>query len=80
MAVSRKSLIMAQVMKRQVLGIIENMSGLIMNCPHCGKEIKLDLFGSGGGKQAAVELNVPLLGEDQIDSEFGKLAILECLL
>ena len=32
-----------------VIGIIENMSGMI--CPHCGDTI--DLFGRGGGKKAA---------------------------
>jgi ATP-binding protein involved in chromosome partitioning len=42
-----------------VLGIIENMSYFI--CPHC--EHKHRIFGSGGGKRLADELNVPLLGE-----------------
>ena len=31
-----------------VIGIIENMSGMI--CPHCGDTI--DLFSQGGGKKA----------------------------
>ncbi|HMG70224.1 MAG TPA: Mrp/NBP35 family ATP-binding protein [Gemmatimonadaceae bacterium] len=42
-----------------VLGIIENMSYFI--CPNC--EEKHRIFGSGGGKRLAEELNVPLLGE-----------------
>jgi ATP-binding protein involved in chromosome partitioning len=42
-----------------VLGIIENMSYFL--CPHCGKPTAL--FGSGGGKQLADELGLPLLGE-----------------
>jgi ATP-binding protein involved in chromosome partitioning len=42
-----------------VLGIIENMSYFI--CPHC--EHKHRIFGTGGGKRLADELNVPLLGE-----------------
>ncbi len=42
-----------------VLGIVENMSYFI--CPHC--EEKTNLFGEGGGKRLADELNVPLLGE-----------------
>ncbi|HEV7388589.1 MAG TPA: P-loop NTPase [Gemmatimonadaceae bacterium] len=42
-----------------VLGVIENMSYFI--CPHC--EHKHRIFGSGGGKRLAEELDVPLLGE-----------------
>ena len=46
-----------------VLGIIENMSGLI--CPHCAGEI--DLFKTGGGKRASKDLEVPFLGAIPID-------------
>jgi ATP-binding protein involved in chromosome partitioning len=42
-----------------VLGIVENMSYLL--CAHCGKPTPL--FGSGGGRALADELQVPLLGE-----------------
>ena len=42
-----------------VIGIVENMSYFI--CPNC--EAKHLIFGSGGGKRLADELNVPLLGE-----------------
>ena len=42
-----------------VIGIVENMSYFI--CPNC--EAKHKIFGSGGGKRLADELNVPLLGE-----------------
>ena len=73
MAVSRKSLIMAQVMKRQVLGIIENMSGLIMNCPHCGEELNWISLEVVEEKQAAVELNVPLLGKIPIEPRIREL-------
>jgi ATP-binding protein involved in chromosome partitioning len=52
----------------RVLGIIENMSGLV--CPHCGEEI--DLFGKGGGESAAEELGVPYLGRIPIDPEMRK--------
>lgn len=48
-----------------VLGIIENMSGLI--CPHCGETI--DLFSRGGGKKAAEDLGVPYLGAIPLDPE-----------
>jgi ATP-binding protein involved in chromosome partitioning len=42
-----------------VLGVVENMSHFI--CPHCDE--KHTIFGSGGGKRLADELDVPLLGE-----------------
>jgi ATP-binding protein involved in chromosome partitioning len=42
-----------------VLGIVENMSYFI--CPHCSTKHRI--FGSGGGKRLADELDVPLLGE-----------------
>jgi Mrp family chromosome partitioning ATPase len=60
---SRKAVIFAQKLNLKILGIIENMSG--MNCPHCGRRI--DLFKTGGGEQAAAELNVPFLGRIPID-------------
>jgi len=47
-----------------VLGIVENMSYLL--CAHCGKPTPL--FGSGGGRMLAEELNVPLLGEIPLES------------
>ena len=42
-----------------VLGVVENMSYFI--CPHCSTKHRI--FGSGGGKRLADELEVPLLGE-----------------
>jgi len=51
-----------------VIGIIENMSGMV--CPHCGGTI--DLFGSGGGRKAADDLHVPWLGAVPIDPEMVK--------
>jgi ATP-binding protein involved in chromosome partitioning len=42
-----------------VLGVVENMSYFI--CPHC--EHKHRIFGEGGGKNLADELEVPLLAE-----------------
>ncbi len=51
-----------------VLGVIENMSGMI--CPHCHEEI--DLFSKGGGKKAAEDLGVPYLGGIPLDPEMVK--------
>ena len=42
-----------------VLGIVENMSWF--ECPHCGKPTPI--FGTGGGKRLADELELPLLAE-----------------
>ncbi|HEY2897646.1 MAG TPA: Mrp/NBP35 family ATP-binding protein [Gemmatimonadaceae bacterium] len=47
-----------------VIGIVENMSYLL--CAHCGKPTPL--FGSGGGRALADELQVPLLGEIPLES------------
>jgi len=41
------------------------MSGFV--CPHCGGVI--DLFKTGGGKKAALELGVPFLGRIPIEQE-----------
>ncbi len=46
-----------------VLGVIENMSGFI--APDTG--ILYDIFGSGGGKTVAEEMDVPFLGTIPID-------------
>ena len=51
-----------------VIGIIENMSGMI--CPHCGKSI--DMFGRGGGEKAARDLGVPYLGSIPLDPAMVK--------
>jgi ATP-binding protein involved in chromosome partitioning len=42
-----------------ILGVVENMSGFI--CENCGK--RYDIFGHGGARQKAEELDVPFLGE-----------------
>ena len=46
-----------------VLGIVENMS--YFECPHCGKPTSI--FGSGGGRRLADELELELLGEIPLD-------------
>ncbi len=51
-----------------VIGVIENMSGMI--CPHCGSSI--DIFSRGGGKKAAEDLGVPYLGAIPLDPEMVK--------
>ncbi|MBN2621656.1 Mrp/NBP35 family ATP-binding protein [candidate division WOR-3 bacterium] len=60
---SRKAVNFARKLNLKIYGIVENMSG--MTCPHCGKTI--DLFKTGGGEQAAKELNIPFLGAIPIE-------------
>ncbi len=60
---SRKAVNMVRALKMPVLGIIENMSGLV--CPRCGE--KISIFGSGGGERMAQEMDVPFLGAIPID-------------
>jgi len=60
---TRKSISFAKMMNVPVIGIVENMSGLI--CPHCGEEI--ELFKKGGGEKAAEELGIPFLGRVPIE-------------
>jgi len=62
---SRKAVVFALKLNLEVMGIIENMSGML--CPHCGK--KIDLFKEGGGKKAALELGIPFLGKIPLDPQ-----------
>ena len=48
---------MAERTNLRPLGVIENMSYYV--CPHCGE--RDDIFGSGGGQEAADTLSVPLM-------------------
>lgn len=66
---SRKAVNMFRLMEVRVLGVVENMSGLV--CPHCGE--KIEVFKTGGGERAARELNVPFLGAIPLDAEIGRL-------
>ena len=65
---SKKAIKFVEKLGLPVLGVIENMSGMI--CPHCGQEI--DLFGKGGGRKIADELSVPFLGAIPIDIDMRK--------
>jgi Mrp family chromosome partitioning ATPase len=61
----RRSVSFCHQVKLPVVGIVENMSGLV--CPHCQKVI--DLFKTGGGEALAGEMNVPFLGRVPIDPQ-----------
>ncbi|MCK4511708.1 P-loop NTPase, partial [bacterium] len=62
----RRSIGFSRQLDLPILGVIENMSGLV--CPGCGT--KIDVFGSGGGASMAEEMGVPFLGRIPIDPEF----------
>ncbi len=49
----------------KTIGLVENMSGFI--CGHCGE--RTDIFLSGGGRKAATEFGIDLLGEIPLTAE-----------
>jgi len=59
----RKAVLMFQQVKVELLGIVENMSYLIV--PETGQ--KLDIFGQGGGERTAQAMGVPFLGGLPLD-------------
>lgn len=67
---SARSINMAKKMNIPIIALVENMSGFV--CPECGHRI--DLFGSGGGKKQAEEMNIDFLGTIPINIEARKLA------
>ena len=74
----RKSINFCKQVNMKITGVVENMSGF--GCPHCGKTISI--FGSGGGKVMARQMDVPFLGQIPLDSQMvemgdkGKLDVL----
>ena len=61
--ISMKTLRMFQQTRVPILGIVENMSYYV--CPHCNSQDYI--FGHGGGRRAAEELDIPFLGEVPLD-------------
>jgi len=61
----RKSINFCRQVNMQILGLIENMSGLI--CPHCGKTI--DIFKTQGGMLTAKKEGLRLLGTLPIEPQ-----------
>jgi ATP-binding protein involved in chromosome partitioning len=59
----RKAINFCRKVEMPILGLVENMSGLI--CPHCGGEIRL--FSQGGGQKTAALMKVPLLASLPFD-------------
>jgi Mrp family chromosome partitioning ATPase len=61
----RRAVNMAKKLNIPLIGVVENMSGLV--CPHCGKEI--DVFGTGGGEKMAQSMGVEFLGRIPMEVE-----------
>ncbi|MBA3972782.1 MAG: ATP-binding protein [Candidatus Solibacter sp.] len=60
----RKAVLMFRQVKVELLGMVENMSYLIV--PGTGQRV--DVFGEGGGKRTAEAMEVPFLGELPMDA------------
>jgi ATP-binding protein involved in chromosome partitioning len=66
---------MASMLNQRVIGVVENMSHLVVTCPHCGEQHTEEIFGSGGGADVARTLGtrlgypVPLLAQVPLDPE-----------
>lgn len=75
----RKSINFCRQVRMEILGLIENMSGL--KCPHCGKTI--DIFKTRGGMLTAKKEGLNLLGtlpfEPEIVSkgDMGNMSVLD---
>jgi len=75
----RKSINFCRQVNMEILGLVENMSGL--TCPHCGKTI--DIFKTRGGMLTAKKEGVRLLGTLPLEPEVvsngdtGSMAVLE---
>lgn len=61
----RKSINFCKIVKMEIFGLVENMSGFA--CPHCQSVI--DLFGSGGGEKTAIAMGIPFLGKIPFDQQ-----------
>jgi ATP-binding protein involved in chromosome partitioning len=61
----RKSINFCRQVKMEILGIVENMSGLV--CPHCKETV--EIFKSGGGQKTASDFGIRLLGEIPMDPQ-----------
>ena len=64
----RKSINFCRQVKMEILGLVENMSGL--TCPYCGKII--DVFKARGGQETALKENLRLLATLPLELEVVK--------
>ena len=66
----RKAYKMAQMMKINVLGVVENYSYLV--CPDCGK--KISVFGESHIEEIAGKMDLKVLGKMPIDPSLAELS------
>lgn len=66
--VVRKAVSFARKMNVPILGIVENMSGII--CPKCKERI--EVFGTGGGEKVSKDMGVPFLGKIPLDPRISE--------
>ena len=59
----RRAIRMFERVNTRVLGVVENMAGY--ECPGCGHHAHI--FGEGGGKRLAEDMQIPLLGQVPLD-------------
>ncbi len=65
----RKSIKFSEKLNVPVIGLVDNMHGLI--CPHCGKYI--EVFGTGGVEKAAKDFNIPILARLPIEPKVAEM-------
>lgn len=66
----RKSIMFCRKLNLPVMGVVENMNGLV--CPHCGEHI--EVFPSGETSKMVDELNVPLLASLPMDPSISAVS------
>ncbi len=65
----RKSIRFSEKLKVPIIGLVDNMHGLI--CPHCAKSI--EVFGTGGVEKASKDFKIPILARLPIEPKIAKM-------
>jgi ATP-binding protein involved in chromosome partitioning len=65
----RKSIRFSEKLKVPIIGLVDNMHGLI--CPHCDKSI--EVFGTGGVEKASKDFSIPILARLPIDPKVAEM-------
>ena len=65
----RKSIRFSEKLKVPIIGLVDNMHGLI--CPHCDKPI--EVFGTGGVEKASEDFNIPILARLPIEPKVAEM-------